>query len=123
MRVSVNWAECYLGPLLMDNANQISLIVKAYEPALFFTSFEATSRYLEWQDAQDGVYPVAFSPCGEKYSVWNDKDVVLFSPTNTKDEAALEAILRTFLTAVTVEIGGAESIESLLEKCGPHVTA
>jgi hypothetical protein len=107
----------------MDNANQISLIVKADEPALFFTSFEAASQYLEWQDVQDGVYPVAFSPDGKQYSIWNDRNVVLFSPTNTKDEAALELILREFLTAIRVEIGESESIESLIEKCEPHVTA
>lgn len=78
-----------------------TLFVEADEPLLVFPSVEAAKRYLEAEDVRDGLYPRAFGPAGEQFTITAADDVVVIKPLNAPpDERGLQALLRRSLAAV-----------------------
>lgn len=65
-----------LPPVVPDEA----VFVAADEPLLVFPSTGAAEDYLEAIDVEDGVYPAAYGPNGERYWITTDHDRVFILP-------------------------------------------
>jgi len=100
----------------------IALIVKADEPALFFSSIVNAERWLEAIDVRNGVYPIAYGPRGEPYAIGveGDRVVVKHLPTELR-AAELQGLLKTFLAAVGSNADG--NLTDLIAACERYVSA
>ncbi|WIW89664.1 hypothetical protein K3M67_06835 [Sphingobium sp. V4] len=78
-----------------------SIFVEADEPLLVFPDLKVAQRYLEAEDVRNGIYPRAFGPSGEQYSIDADGSRVIISLMDAPaDAATLMALLKRSLTAV-----------------------
>lgn len=78
-----------------------NIFVEADEPLLVFPDLKVAERYLEAKDVRNGIYPRAFGPSGEQYSISADGSRVIISLMNAPaDAAAFMALLKRSLAAV-----------------------
>ncbi|HUD94306.1 hypothetical protein [Sphingobium sp.] len=78
-----------------------NIFVEADEPLLVFPDLKVAERYLEAEDVRNGIYPRAFGPSGEQYSIDADGSRVIISPMDAPaDGVALMALLKRSLAAV-----------------------
>lgn len=93
----------------------MSLFVEADEPLLVFPSVEVAERYLEAVDVRDGVYPRAFGPSGEQFTITAAGDVVVIEPLDAPPDASgLQALLRRSLAAVGAPTPDTASLPDLV---------
>lgn len=77
---------------------ECALFVAADEPLLVFPSAAAAEQYLEAIDVENGVYPAAYGPRGEPYSVRTRHDQVIIEPTGEPGRPdELRALLLRYL--------------------------
>ena len=97
----------------------IALIVVADEPALFFSSVKVAEGYLEAIDVEDGVYPLAYGPSGELYSISSDGTNVIIEPDSERapKPEALSRLLADVLAANGFQISEATPLSELLRLC------
>lgn len=97
----------------------IALIVKADEPALFFSSVSGAEGYLEAADVSEGIYPVAYGPDGQVFQLEAVGDRVrINSIEGSKSPDELRTLLLRYLSAVKQgDIKGTEPLSSLLARC------
>jgi hypothetical protein len=77
-----------------------ALFVAADEPLLVFPSVRAAEAWLDAIDVENGVYPAAYGPNGEAFSIGSERNRVIIEPTgapNRPDE--LKALLLRYLEA------------------------
>ncbi len=110
---------------LDDMPKQISLIIAADEPALFFSSIDAAERYLEPIDVENGVYTAAYGPDGSAYriGVKDGRVTIAPDPGQPPQPDTLKALLLTFLAAVGSPARQNEDLPALLERCAAHLGA
>ncbi|WP_313801037.1 hypothetical protein [Sphingobium sp.] len=78
-----------------------NIFVEADEPLLIFPNLKVAEWYLEAEGVRNGVYPRAFGPSGEQYSINADGSRVIISPMDVPaDETGLMALLKRSLAAV-----------------------
>lgn len=78
-----------------------SLFVEADEPLLVFPSVEVAEWYLEAEDVRNGVYPRAYGPNGEQFSVEAEGRRVVIHPSGASPNPdGLTTLLRRALAAV-----------------------
>lgn len=100
----------------------IGLIVKADEPALFFSSIESAELYLEAIDVRDGVYPAAYGPGGEPYIVGVEGDRVVIEPLDGELRTGeLRDLLKSFLAAIGASADG--DLTDMIAACEKYVAA
>lgn len=98
----------------------IGLIVKADEPALFFSSIESAVRYLEAIDVRDGVYPAAYGPRGEPYVIGVAGDRVVIEQLEGELRAGeLRDLLKNFLAVVGANAEG--DLTDLITACEKYI--
>lgn len=98
--------------------NKIELIVRADEPALFFTNIDIAERYLERIDVDNGIYKEVFGPEGELYSISsNDVGVKIDRLPGPIDPDGLKEVLRHFLEVSCIEYSPDDKISDLLTHC------
>jgi hypothetical protein len=102
---------------------QISLVIAADEPALFFSSIEAAEQYLEAVDVEAGVYTAAYGRDGSPYrlNVKEGRVAVVPDPGRPPQPDALKALLHTFLAAAGSAARQNETLSALLDQCAPHL--
>jgi hypothetical protein len=103
---------------------EIQLVVAADEPALFFTSVEAATGYLEVIDVQQGVYSAAYGRGGEPYEIGvSDGRVVIClkmgKPPRPED---LTSLLLGFLLRIGKPARPGDDLSVLLDRCAAHIT-
>lgn len=98
----------------------IALIVKADEPALFFSSVRSAEIALEAIDVRDGVYPEAYGPSGEPYSIGTNGERVVITamPIEARPQELL-AVLQKFLATIGAESNG--DLSDLLSTCESYI--
>jgi hypothetical protein len=87
----------YEAPTVPERA----LFVAADEPLLVFPSVMAAERCLEAIDVENGVYPAAFGPNGEPFTIGTERNRIIIQRTgepNRPDE--LKALLLRYLETV-----------------------
>jgi hypothetical protein len=92
-----------------------ALFVAADEPLLVFPSATAAERWLEAIDVENGVYPAAYGPNGEPFSIDNERNRVVIEPTgepNKPDE--LKALLLRYLEATARPADGSLDLHELV---------
>jgi hypothetical protein len=92
-----------------------ALFVAADEPLLVFPSAAAAERSLEAVDAENGIYPAAYGPRGEPYSVRAVEDRVRVELTGEParpDE--LRMLLLRYLEGCARETATTASVETLV---------
>jgi hypothetical protein len=78
-----------------------NIFVEADEPLLIFHDLKVAEWYLEAEDVRNGVYPRAFGPSGEQYSINVDGSRVIISRVDAPaDGTGLMSLLRRYLVAV-----------------------
>ena len=101
----------YESPTVPDGA----LFVAADEPLLVFPSVRAAERSLEAIDVENGVYPAAFGPHGEPFSVGSERNRVTIEGTgepNKPDE--LKALLLRYLEATARLADASQALHELV---------
>ncbi len=75
-----------------------ALFVAADEPLLVFPSVAAAEQFLEAEDVKNGVYPAAYGPAGEPYSVGSEgKNVVIQRTGEPKRPDEFKVLLLQYL--------------------------
>jgi hypothetical protein len=96
-----------------------TLFIEADEPLLVFPSIEVAEGYLEAEDVRNGVYPGAFGPSGERFSIATEGDLVIIrsidAPANPD---GLRALLKRSLEAVGEPVSDAASLPELVAAAG-----
>lgn len=78
-----------------------ALFVAADEPLLVYPSVAAAERGLEAIDVEAGIYPIAYGPDGEPYSIESERDRVVIRPTGEpKRPDDLRLLLLRYLEAI-----------------------
>jgi hypothetical protein len=108
---------------MASEKKKIALVVAADEPALFFSSIRAAESYLEAVDVLDGVYPVAYSPTGDRFTLNAQDDHVVIEPDlcTPKDPAGLRSLLKHVLASRGLPQSEEASLENLIAVCEPYV--
>lgn len=91
------------------------MFVAADEPLLVFSSATDAQGYLEAIDVEDGVYPAAYGPNGEAYSITAQDGLVLVERTgepNRPDD--LHRLLLNYLEAVGRSPVDAASLDEIV---------
>lgn len=111
--------------LILIKMASVKLIVKADEPALFFSSIEAAEKYLEAIDIEKGVYPAAYGPEGERFQLNTNGNRVFITPSSGRlaEPDELRSVLLKFFSAIKKPVLKHESLEELLRKCEEHISA
>ena len=92
-----------------------TLFVQADEPLLVFPSIEVAERYLEAEDVREGVYPRAFGPSGERFSIIADGRRVVIKPMAAPaDVTGLRELLQRSLSAVGEPVAEDASLPELV---------
>lgn len=100
---------------LHGGARGRALLVAADEPLLVFPSATAAEQYLEAIDVENGVYPAAYGPRGEPYSVRTLRDQVVVEPTGEPERPEeLRALLSRYLEGRGLEAEATASVEALV---------
>lgn len=92
-----------------------TLFIEADEPLLVFPSIEVAERHLEAKDVRNGVYPSAFGPSGERFSITTEGELVVIrsidAPANPD---GLRMLLKRSLEAVGEPVSDAVSLPELV---------
>ncbi len=92
-----------------------ALFVAADEPLLVFPSANAAERYLEAIDVENCVYPAAYGPRGEPYSVRILENQVVIEPTGAPERPdELRALLLRYLGGRGREAEASAPVEALV---------
>ena len=93
-----------------------AVFVAADEPLLVFASASAAQEYLEAIDVVDGVYPAAFGPKGEAYSITAQDGLVFVERSDGPERPDdLRRLLMSYLDAVGCLPPPSISINDLVE--------
>lgn len=110
-----------------------ALFVAADEPLLLFPSVRDAEGFLEAIDVESGVYPIAYGPGGEVYSISTKGSRVLVRRDDGRDDPdALRALLVGYLEANRQTVSASIPLDELTavvwtierrELHGPRVSA
>ena len=108
---------------MANRDRSVGLVVLADEPALFFSTVPVAEGYLEAVDVENGVYPRAYGPAGEIYTLRTEDDKVVIEPdrNNASQPKELEKLLRRILSDRGIHTPRESSLESLLQYCERYV--
>lgn len=92
-----------------------ALFVAADEPLLIYPSALAAERHLEARDVANGVYPAAYGPNGEPYSITRKGVRVIVRRTDGPNQPeALRALLLNFIMATGGEADADMPLDALV---------
>ncbi|UIJ46693.1 hypothetical protein LZK98_07035 [Sphingomonas cannabina] len=92
-----------------------TLFIEADEPLLVFPSVEIAERYLEAEDVRNGVYPRAFGPSGEQFSITTEGERVIIRLIDAPaDVSGLTGLLKRSLAAVDEPMSDAANLPELV---------
>jgi hypothetical protein len=94
---------------------EAALFVAADEPLLVFPSIAAAEQYLEVYDVDNGVYPAAYGPSGERFDVRSERrHVVIERSAERPDPSELKALLLRYLDARGLSADAEAPLEQLV---------
>jgi len=102
---------------------RVQLVVKADEPALFFSSAAAAENWLEAIDVEEGTYPFAIDRAGNIFAVrpYKNNAKLERAAGQPADLDLLRSTIVSFLTAQRVQFEPTDTLEHLLYLCEPYV--
>ncbi|WP_448503232.1 hypothetical protein, partial [Sphingomonas sp.] len=111
--MSVKGNEFNYNPVAVPDT---ALFVAADEPLLVYPSPFAAQRHLEAIDVENGIYPAAYGPRGEHFTIRTEGSRVVIEPTGGFEHAEeFRVLLLRYLESQDINADTSD-LESLVEK-------